>query len=313
MLIIILIMLLFVAENHLVIAGATYGLMLWYQCIIPTLLPFMLISGIFINRFSSTSMYGHSDKSTKMILCTVFLGVLCGYPIGAKTNADFISKKGYDSAIGNIIMPLANNSSPMFISGYVAHIILRDTIPFVKILLLIYIPYILLTGLMLCIYHCIKKRKSLNSESFIQEASKKNIQTRNQEHTSREKSGVNSTSTDDNMLKSVIQITYVGIYIIICSIIVEFINNLPYDIPLIKSLAAGFVEITRGLKALEGITFLSYKIKTALIIAATSFGGISAILQTNKVIQDTGLSILFYTIIKLCCAMATFGLTLLFI
>ena len=44
-LLLILITILLITHNQIVLSGASYGLMLWYQNVVPLLLPFMLISG----------------------------------------------------------------------------------------------------------------------------------------------------------------------------------------------------------------------------------------------------------------------------
>ena len=117
----------------------------------------------------------------------------------------------------------------------------------------------------------------------------------------------------DPMLTATHQSTFVGIYIMICSIIIEFAYRFPVINETYFTYIAGITEITRGTYQIGYADFLSENAKTALILAVTSFGGISSILQTNKVISSSGLSIIRYIFAKLVCGAATFWLTLLLI
>ena len=90
----------------------------------------------------------------------------------------------------------------------------------------------------------------------------------------------------------------------ICSILFYLIcsfSSLPENI---SSVLCGVLEITQGSAALQASVF-HIQAKTALILACTSFGGICAFLQTIQVTQKSGLSMLYYFIIKLVCACMT--------
>ena len=113
--------------------------------------------------------------------------------------------------------------------------------------------------------------------------------------------------------KSISQITFVGIYIMLCSIVSEFIFHSNLFDATIKLILVGATEITRGVVQISQTSLMNEQIKTALILACTSFGGISSILQTNKVIQDSGLSLLHYIFVKLLCAIGSFYLCILII
>lgn len=297
------ILILFVSDSSIVIQGASTGLMLWYKNVLPILLPFMLISGIMVQNISKLS---HSKNnrhtvasSVPAILTTLFLGVLCGYPLGARTSADFVRNHIYDARTGNILIPLCNNSSPMFIAGYIIHTILRDRLTFTHALFLIYLPYIISIVLILMI---------LKLADLFKNEKKCTILPSNQQI-----SNMTAPENADYMLNTVTQITYIGVYIILCSIIIEYLTRIPGLSDLQAAFLSGITEITGGTYYISLCPAIPDNIKTALILSVTSFGGISAILQTNKVIKDSGLSILYYIAMKIVCAMGTFGLTLLLI
>lgn len=292
----IIILCLLIADSEAVISGASYGLMLWYKNVVPILLPFMLISSLVVERIST----GRNRRTA--LFSTIFLGVFCGYPIGARVTDEYVTSGMYEKKTGNMILPLCNNSSPMFISGYIVSRILKNKISFFTAMLIIYVPYVFVT--LICL---------LISTSKISKSGKNKKTNLNKEKSREASSGAklnlhNTRKTNDAMLNSIIQITYVGIYIMICSIIMQFIlkiNFIPYDL---KIYLSSVVEITRGTDMVYKYLLISEKTKTALLLALTSFGGVSAILQTNKVIANSRLSIIRYIFMKvLCAAMSFFG------
>lgn len=288
-----LVLILFVTNSELVISGASYGLMLWYKNVLPILLPFMLISGIIVRQIN---IYSRPNKNNSCAIFTnIFLGVFCGYPIGAKTCNDFIQNNSMDKITGNILLPLCNNSSPMFISGYIMYRILNNSISFFHIIFLIYFPYIIVTIFSFLVVKIFTLTKNTNVNKDNKAAVTKTELTINQ-----------------YIINTVNQITLVGIYIMICSIIIEFIIHSPHINPPYSQFLSGIIEITRGTFDISNLAIADSK-KIALIIALTSFGGVSSILQTQMVIQKSGLSIIYYTVMKALCAFLTYILCILFI
>lgn len=297
------VLILFVLDNETVIRGASGGLMLWYNNVLPVLLPFMLISGIIASQIKKRSVRTQDGATGSAVLLgagtTLFLGIFCGYPLGAKTAADFVKEGIYSPRIGNVLIPICNNSSPMFIAGYIVHIILKDTVSFPFALLVLYTPYLLFFLLSLAFMY--QKDKSILCRREQKAPADATLPT----------SESTCAAHQDYMQNAIIQITYVGIYIMLCSIIIEYIGQLSFLTPMQTAILSGITEITNGTHLLSIYAGLEIHIKTALILAVTSFGGVSAILQTNKVINGSGLSILFYICAKIICATGTFGMTIL--
>ena len=271
-----------IGENQVVVTGARAGLMLWFHDVLPLLLPFMLLSNLFVLKIR-TKKTGAAYAIPVLFL----LGLLCGYPLGAKMASDF-TKEGYiKSSTATILLPLCNNISPMFLSGYIGHTVLKDQFPFWFLLAVLYVPYVLVTSIAFLILHTINKHKQTSGylTKYIPQQS-------------------TSTQANDLLLQSVIQITYVGLYIMICSILFALvcaIPNLPSDV---STVLCGILEITQGSTVLAAGTF-SPAYKTALILACTSFGGISAFLQTLQVTKQSGLSMIYYFVVKCICGCMT--------
>lgn len=310
-----------ILENQVVVTGARAGLMLWFHDVLPLLLPFMLLSNLFVLKIR-TKKTGAAYAIPVLFL----LGLLCGYPLGAKMASDF-TKEGYiKPSTATILLPLYNNISPMFLSGYIGHIVLKDQFPFWFLLAVLYVPYVLVTCIAFVLFRASGKHKSTCSSSNIHtlhHTASKEVAVTGQSSTpsrhtskySKETISQQATSTQANdlLLQSVIQITYVGLYIMICSILFALVCSVPHLPSNVSSVLCGILEITQGSTVLAASTFLP-EIKTALILACTSFGGISAFLQTIQVTKQSGLSMIYYFVIKcICGCMTGFAMYLLFI
>ncbi len=295
-----LIMLALICESEIVSEGAYEGLMLWFNSVLPLLLPFMLLSAMIVDRINRLSK---EKQKSFAILITLFTGLFCGYPLGAKNSAEFVHKKIYTKRTGELLLPLCNNSSPMFLSGYIVLSILKNRISLLSALFFIYVPYI--------IYIIIILLSDIMFNPHINNTEKRG---HNITYGFKE-SEVYYKSQNDNdfVMQTVIQITYVGFYIILCSIISNFIMSANTDYAKTKVILSGITEITKGTKLIYDCSLFDFKTKTALVLSLSSFGGISSILQTRSVIKKSNLSIIKYIITKTICALATYGLVLLFI
>ncbi len=112
-----------------VIDGSHQGLLLWYQNILPLLLPYMLITNMLMagNRLDNLhiSLKPLHRPLNIYPVVAIILGVLCGYPMGAKLVNDLYSSRKLSSSTSKLLLPLCNNASLMFIIGYVYNSILK--------------------------------------------------------------------------------------------------------------------------------------------------------------------------------------------
>ena len=92
-------MLLLLCFPALSLEGARKGLLLWYNTVLPTLLPFMIFSGLLIGMEAVPVLItpfspllkrglGLSDAGAFVLLT----GMLCGYPMGAKNCSDLLDR-----------------------------------------------------------------------------------------------------------------------------------------------------------------------------------------------------------------------------
>ena len=116
---------------------------------------------------------------------------------------------------------------------------------------------------------------------------------------------------DNAIMNSAAILVKVGGYIILFSILANHIMSIPF-LPLhIKSFLAAVFELTIGTYSISTLPSFSYETKTALILSLTSFGGLSALLQTKSVILSSRLSIKRYFFGKCISALLTYLMVLL--
>lgn len=274
--------------------GASEGLLLWFQILLPTLLPFLILTNLMIYTNSITyisyvfgpffqKLFGVSKNGSFAVLA----GFLCGYPVGAKVTADLVRTKKITQNEGKYLLSFCNNTSPAFISSYIVIQNLKDESLLFSTLFILYLSPIICSFLFRKIYHMPP------SNEYISEISNSNIHF--------------SFEIFDNCIMNAFEtITKVGGYVILFSILIALGSMTPFT-PVLAVL-----EITNGIPCILNMVpdfYISY----ILVLALTSFGGFCAIAQTKTMLHDTKLSIIPYTIEKLITALVTSLLILFYV
>lgn len=273
--------------------GAKTGLMLWFQTVLPTLLPFMIVSNLIMQLNVTDCLTAFFYPTLGKLLglskpgCYPFLiGMLSGYPVGAKASADLIASNQISKEEGQYLLCFCNNASPMFIISFVAMQCLGiKQNPFI-ILGIVY-GSALLTGIIYRIIH----RKTFQIE-----------------HSANLKLTAVSCSTkparipafavlDQTILNAFTILVKVGGYIILFSILAEIVLHITFIPETFRYFLIGFLEITTGSAAIS-FTQFSFTKKMVLTNALTAFGGLSSHAQTYSVIIHSGLSIKKYFLFK---------------
>lgn len=296
-------LILFVCTHvSLVTQGTAEGLSTWYNSLVPVVLPFLLISGFFLSSLN----LDHLNKP-QAILIILITGLFCGYPVGAIVISRLYQAENIDSHTAYALMPLCNNVSPMFLTGYIYQQYMHHLMPLYAMLGLIYLPQVLYAGVYcLFIYlYSSKKRKKNKSVSVINSCKK---------HTPDSQPEIAVTQIAEekvpkNLHPSVIEnsistITIIGLYIVIFSIFNTIIMHYNSANQLSIQVVSAFLEITSGIPDLYALP-IGAQIKTALILSLTSFGGISSIFQSVHILKESKLSLSAYIIGKLTCGAIT--------
>ena len=275
-------------------AGATNGLLLWFQIILPTLLPFIILSNLLINTNSvyyicrilrpvMQKFFRISDEGCYAIL----VGFLCGYPLGAKAVADLVKTKRIPLTEGQYLLSFCNNTSPMFIISYIVIQNFKDPSLLFGTLLILFATPILCSFLFRRFYPATYSAKSTFNPS-------------------RRKLLINFQTIDSCIMNGFETITKVGGYIILFSIFFSFFTNLPFQwfFPTL--------EISNGILYIMNLN-LPLTHSFPLVLSLTTFGGFCTLAQTYSMIQGTKLSVCPYIIQKLITTLVTSLFAILYI
>ncbi len=266
------------------VAAAGNGLVLWYQTILPTLLPFAILSNIFISGNMFYILSRCIYPIIRLILPVsragtfpVFAGFLFGFPMGSRICAVMLKEDKISYHEASIIFAIANNMSPVFIHSFILHQTLNLPQLTVPSFVSLYLPAIL-TGRILFAKH-------RHTNIVLHKNTAPGFQ-------------VNFKILDAAIMNGFETLTRLGGYIMLFSMIAAMINHLPIHCLWIKSALIGITELTNGIQFTAN-TLLTIKTKYLLCIGFTAFGGISGLAQTSSMISETGLSMMKYICIKL--------------
>jgi sporulation integral membrane protein YlbJ len=290
-----LLMLLF--NPGLALEGARQGLVLWGNVVLPTLLPFMICSGVIVAMDAIHILTGPFKPILSGILALsdqgsfcLMSGLLCGYPMGAKTTSDFLDQGRLSPREGKYLLAISNHPSPMFVLGYVmAQIALIPSMvrpcPLWAVLAALYLPILPISLLARCCYHykrqprrkaCLEAARTARSEPDTGDC----------------------FSFDTHMMSCFETMVKIGGYIMLFSILALYLTVFPFQMPpLLRPALLGSVEITTGIQIIA--SSVPGKMGALLIIGSAAFGGFSGIFQTKSVLKNAGLSIRHYMLWKL--------------
>lgn len=291
------IILIFLLFPQVVSDSAKEGLLMWFQVVLPALLPFSIISSVIMGL-------GLTEKISRLaapVLCRVFgispigcypviIGLLSGYPLGAATVAKLYGQGEIGKQEAQYILHFCNNASPMFLVEFIGASCLGLRQP----LLILGIVY--LAGWLGAL--CDRLVYALRGMSF---ASPQNGTTR-KTHTH---AGVIAV-LDESILHSFTILTKVGGYIILFSILAGIIQQmcpLPY---VCKAVVVCALEITTGAVAM--VATVSGKMGYILLIGFAAFGGLSSVAQSASVLSETDLSMVKYLLAKIRQALIAMGI-----
>lgn len=283
-----------------VFEGASTGLLLWFHTVLPTLFPFIIISNLLIQTDTIIFISKLIGPFIGKVFCishmgsfAVLAGFLCGYPMGAKITADLVKTNKISLCEGNYLLSFCNNSSPMFILSYVVMRSLGAKDFAVPTLIILLLSPVLCSFIFRWFYPNRHHFHEVDSIPLTQQPFRFSM-------------------LDSCLMNGVELMVKIGGYIMLFSIMIALVEELPFSLPVIDYIALPMLEITRGVTLLS-TGLANETLRFILILGLTSFGGVCAIAQTQCMIQDTKLSIGFYIIEKLITMFVTSLLAYLYI
>lgn len=300
---------LFTVMPTVVSEGAKDGLLLWFIAIVPSLLPFMILSNIliklkvtkYINKFLKpvfSFVFGVSDEGSYPIL----IGFLAGCPVGAKTTAQLYKNMDIKKEEAQYLISFCNNLSPMFLIEFIGVKCLYLKTPFLVFIVVAASAVInawlfRLTG---------KIGFGDKTKKNVKDKVNKNVYEYEMKKKTNDKNYPVMEAVDESIGDSCETILKIGGYIILFSIITSIIEYvIPEKYEFFGCVAAGITEVSTGVMQLAktkilscGLFFMT-DIRVLLVMAICAFGGISSVAQTYSVISETDLSIKDYVMAKI--------------
>lgn len=287
--------LLLMLNPQITVAGASTGLLLWFHSIIPSLLPFMIVSNLLISLNGISLFTGLLHPLTGRLLgisqngaYALLTGFVCGYPIGAKTCADLLCEHKISKPEAQYLLCFVNNPGPAFLSGYILQKILEGRCRAWPFFVAVYgAPLLFAIFLRIWGYPHKQKEGYISTPPFTPYLPDARLDF-----------GI----LDRAIMNGFETVTRLGGYIILFSIISEFLLK-PQSLSMYSKMALlAVTEITTGSNFIGtiGNIFPLSAGRDMALCACISFGGLSGIFQTKSVINDTGLLMFPYVISKLC-------------
>lgn len=268
--------------------SAKDGMSLWLNVMIPTLLPFLILTGILLKTGNIPQLleplapfwkhfFGISPAGAYVLI----LGFLCGYPMGAKLAHDLYINHQISQREGEYLLTFSCNASPAFIFSYLSQNILEGKIPPHSLLpILLSADFVCMLFFRFLVYHG-------NTVSSVKPEYRK------KETYQQDSTGV---ILDVSIMSGFETITRLGGYILIFSLLFTgFYHYWPFCSQN-KILLTSPIELTTGLHQIAQSAF-SWKIKYITSMTLTAFGGFCVMFQTKSVLEEK-LSILPYIFAK---------------
>lgn len=303
----ILTMIIFPAQT---VAGAKTGLNLWWNVVIPALLPFFICSDLLLNL----GVLDKLGRGFEGIMGPIFhlpgvtglglvMGYTSGFPIGASIAAELRSQKRISKEEGERLISFTNNPSPLFIIGGVATGIL-ETPAAAGMLLSINYGINLVLGFILGR----KSQSKLTDDHILYSQNPAPIPPF-------------GALLKNAAQKSILNIAIIGCYLVFFSIIGNSLQSLGLEGLLVKPLLAagleseaasgiirGILEMTLGVD-MVGNSSLHSTLKLALCSGLMGFGGISVLAQVSSMVSHTDIKIWTYFKCRLVHGISAFGIT----
>ncbi len=275
------------------INSATNGLTAFVTKVLPSLFPFFVLTKILTELDVFGGISKALEKPTKFLFgapgvaAYVFIiGLICGYPVSAKINADlFLSRKITENDAVKIAS-FTSTSGPMFVIGTVGAALFNN-VSLGALILLCHALGALITGVIFRCYGAHKKKRGV-----MVAATQTDLPTTPPNHPKV------SSAINNAMFSSINSVLIVGGFIVVFYIIIDCIFSLVNLTGISRVLVGGVVEMTRGLIELSTLALPAniYLIVSTFLI---SFGGLSIIMQAFYFLNNAHIKLGTFILIKI--------------
>lgn len=290
---------LLILDSSRCIRYASQGLLIWFDKMIPTLFPFMVLSGFMVRSKLSTKLTFLFYPLCKLFRISspmaygIIMGFFCGFPMGAKVICDLMETNQITKKQGEYLLAFNNNIGPAYLLGYV-YLLFPDPHNILYLLLFYAIPFCY--GFFLRFHPSYGQMKISRTEAFFQPEA--------------EPAPSMQSCCYYSIVGALQQINLLGGCMILFNclqiypdyflqILRRFFSSLKLT-PFLPGILSSLIEIGGGLiqfnQSIKGNPSFFFR---PLLFSLLTLGGLSCICQTWFILEKTKLSIKAYFIHKI--------------
>lgn len=261
-------MMLLILDSKTAFSGAYEGISLCLTTVMPSLFPFILLSGVLMTalaesdriKFPFLSKFCRIPSGSEMILLT---GLIGGYPVGARCIGEAYQNGNLSKADAHRMLGFSSNAGPAFIFGMTANLFHSPMTAW--ILWAIHIISALIVGMLL---------PGKATSNYVHGAKKK-------------------ASMSEALVRSVKTMGIICGWIVIFRVIIAFMERwVLWLVPTQWAVGLyGMTELSNGIVSLRKID--SEMVRFIFASCFLAFGGICVWMQTASVVADLGAGLYF--------------------
>lgn len=281
------------SQPQIAAEGARFGLMLWAKRLLPSLLPFLIVTQLLIRS-------GYLDALTRKLRIphayfVLFAGTLFGFPMGCKLTCDLYAHGQLTKKEASLLFIIANQMSPAFVGGYLLSETMQQPQLILRVYLLLYAPSVCYGLLRLHTLHAQTSLSARKTASGLQ---------------------INFAILDAGIMNSFETMLKLGGYVMLFAILAHMCSFYLSAFPALCTLVSGLLEITGAVSTLAQ-AIPNKRLCLIAVLAATAFGGCSGLAQTASIVHaeetPAGLSMSAYVRGRILLAAVTALLAALFL
>lgn len=244
--------------------GATEGIGVCLHTIVPVLLPYIFLSSLLAGTITGRRIpllrpFGWLCSIPAGAESLFLLGLISGYPVGAKLIGEAYGKGELSHSAANRMMAFCSNAGPSFILGMLPHLFTKGIVPW--LLWFIHIVSAILIGMLIP-----SKDPPIAVEMKLSNSDLSKV-----------------------MSQTVKSLSLICGWVILFRILIAFICEYfrVYLSPVIRVILIGLMELANGCISLNQIPYESVRFVICSCILA--FGGLCVMMQTSSVCYGLGL------------------------
>ena len=265
------------------------AVLFFFENVFPTMFPFYVLSSV----ITSSAALRKLSKPLKFMAkpfklpaeasCAIILGLLCGFPVGAKVTSDLLTGNCINKRQAAVLASFTNNVSPVFAVSIIGKLYFKNE--FLGFLIWVCLSVSgLISGLI--ISKIADKFDSLDNISYKKET--------------KAVTAASATSITDSVISGINTSLYVGGVIIFFSSVTSLIKQIPFFSTKTYVFLYSFLEMTGGLKEFNHfLSNISMYTKLIAVMLISSWSGLCVHMQICGILKSANIKTNYYFLSKI--------------